>query len=120
MIVCLVKVLISGIKKFFPANNFSSTIENKVEITSASRLMNLSSASHAHCLAWSSAFGYILILQYTAARAPTRVPSVRAEINDQVFSARTFAEALMQLFSVCKWPSKNIVQRLQKGFLATC
>ena len=26
----------------------------------------------------------------------------------------------MQLFSVCKWPSKNILQRLQKIFLATC
>ena len=39
---------------------------------------------------------------------------LRVEIDDQVFSARTLAEALMQLFSVCKWPSKNIVQRLQK------
>ena len=39
---------------------------------------------------------------------------VRAEIDDQVFSARTLAEALMQLHFVCKWPSKNTVQRLQK------
>ena len=55
--------------------------------------------------------------------------SLRAEIDDQVFSARTLAEALMQLFSVCKWPSKNqgwqeysatIAETLQKGFLATC
>ena len=45
---------------------------------------------------------------------------VRAEIDDQVFSARTLAEALMQLFSECKWLCKNTVQRLQKGFLATC
>ena len=37
-----------------------------------------------------------------------------AEINNQVFSARTLAEALMQLFSVCKWSSKNTVQRLKK------
>ena len=41
---------------------------------------------------------------------------IRAEIDDQIFSARTLAEALMQLFSVCKWPSKNSVQRLQKRY----
>ena len=39
---------------------------------------------------------------------------LKAEIDDLVFSARTLAEAVMQLFSVCKWPSKNAVQRLQK------
>ena len=43
-----------------------------------------------------------------------QIMGLRAEIDDQFFSARTLAEALMQLFSVCKWPSKNILQRLQK------
>ena len=54
----------------------------------------------------------------------TGPPNLRAEIDNQVFSARTFAEALKHLFSVCKWPSKNIcatiAETLQMGFLATC
>ena len=41
-------------------------------------------------------------------------PKLRSEISNQVFSARTLAEALMQLFSVCKWSSKNTLQRVQK------
>ena len=37
-----------------------------------------------------------------------------AELDDQVFFARTHAEALMQIFSVRKWSRKNIVHQLQK------
>ena len=44
----------------------------------------------------------------------TRQNWLKAETDDQVFFARTLAEALMQLFSVCKWPTKIIMQRLQK------
>ena len=39
---------------------------------------------------------------------------LRAEIDDQVFSARTLAEAFDATFFVCKRPGKNIVQQLQK------
>ena len=52
----------------------------------------------------------------------TRI-ELRVEIDDQFFSARTLAGALMQLFSVCKWPSKNIVHDCRNAaerFFAPC
>ena len=54
------------------------------------------------------------IVIQNALKTEKKTKKLRAKIDDQVFSARTLAKALMQLFPVCKWPSKNILQRLQK------